>query len=211
MSGAPWKSGAVIDSLDWLAHPGSVGKAAVGEAHILDHAGKECPPGEPGTVWFSGGYGFEYHNDPEKTADAHNDRGFATVGDIGYLDADGYLFLTDRSVNMIISGGANIYPQEAENIRIMHPKVLDVALVGVPNENLGQEVKAVVQPVDRTDAGPDLEAELLAFVRARLASYKYPRSVDFAAELPQLDNGKLYKRVLRERYRAEAAGSRSDS
>ena len=194
-----------IDSVDWLAHPGSVGKAVVGDAHVLDEAGQECPLGEPGTVWFSGGYAFEYHNDPDKTAAAHNDRGYATVGDIGYLDADGYLFLTDRSVNMIISGGANIYPQEAENVLIMHPKVLDVAVFGVPNDDLGEEVKAVVQPVDWADADPDLEEELLAFARARLASYKCPRSVDFAAELPRLDNGKLYKRVLRERYRADAA------
>jgi len=193
-----------ITSTEWLAHPGSVGKAVVGEVHILDDDGEECPTGEPGTVWFSGGYAFEYHNDPEKTAAAHNERGYATVGDIGFLDADGYLFLTDRSVNMVISGGANIYPQEAENVLVMHPKVLDVAVFGVPNDDLGEEVKAVVQPVDWTDTGPELEAELIAFTHEHLASYKCPRSVDFARELPRLDNGKLYKRVLREQYRAKA-------
>ncbi|MSO78450.1 MAG: acyl-CoA synthetase [Acidimicrobiia bacterium] len=192
-----------VDSTEWMAHPGTVGKPVVGEAHILDDDGHELPPGEPGTVWFVGGYDFEYHNDPARTAAAHNDRGYATVGDIGYLDDDGYLYLTDRSVNLIISGGANIYPQEAENVLVMHPKVLDVAVLGVPNTDLGEEVKAVVQPVAWADAGPALEAELLAFAREHLASYKCPRSVDFEQELPRLDNGKLYKRLLRERYRAE--------
>ncbi len=193
-----------IDSDDWLAHPGSVGKAVVGEPHILDDDGVECPTGEPGTVWFSGGYDFEYHNDPEKTAAARNERGYATVGDIGRLDEDGYLYLTDRSVNMIISGGANIYPQEAENVLVMHPKVLDVAVFGVPNADLGEEVKAVVQPTDWADAGPELESQLIAFAREHLATFKCPRSVDFTRDLPRLDNGKLYKRILREQYREEA-------
>jgi acyl-CoA synthetase (AMP-forming)/AMP-acid ligase II len=194
-----------IGAEEWLSHPGSVGKAVVGEAHILDGDGHELPASEPGTVWFSGGYDFEYHNDPEKTASARNERGYATVGDVGYLDADGYLYLTDRSVNMVISGGANIYPQEAENVLVLHPKVLDVAAFGVPNDDLGEEVKAVVQPVDWADAGPDLEGELLAFAHEHLASYKCPRSVDFTQELPRLDNGKLYKQALREQYRAKAA------
>jgi len=194
-----------VDSKDWLAHPGTVGKPVVGEIHILDDTGHELPPGEPGTVWFSGGYAFEYHNDPGRTAAAHNEHGYATVGDIGSLDADGYLYLTDRSVNLIISGGANIYPQEAENILVTHPKVLDVAVIGVPNTDLGEEVKAVVQPVTWDDAGPGLERELIDFAREHLASYKCPRSVDFTRELPRLDNGKLYKRLLRDRYRADAS------
>ncbi len=192
-----------VDSNDWMAHPGTVGKPVVGEAHILDDDGEELPPGEPGTVWFVGGYDFEYHNDAARTKAAHNERGYATVGDIGYLDDEGYLYLTDRSVNLIISGGANIYPQESENVLVMHPKVLDVAVLGVPNTDLGEEVKAVVQPVAWSDAGPALEEELLAFAREHLASYKCPRSVDFEQELPRLDNGKLYKRLLRDRYRAD--------
>jgi long-chain acyl-CoA synthetase len=198
-----------IDSAEWLAHPGSVGRPVVGEAHILDELGVECATGETGTVWFRGGYEFDYHNDPEKTAAAHRAGGLATVGDIGYVDAAGYVYLTDRSVNLVISGGANIYPQEAENVLTMHPKVLDVAVLGVPNADLGEEVKAVVQPIEWDDAGPELAAELLAFVREHLASYKCPRSVDFSRSLPRLDNGKLYKTALREQYRAASASCRS--
>ena len=134
-----------IDSEDWLAHRGSVGKALLGTPHILDDDGNELPVGEPGTVWSEGGAEFEYHNDPEKTAGARNDRGWTTVGDIGYLDADGYLYLTDRKADMIISGGVNVYPQEAENVLIGHPAVDDVAVFGIPNPDLGEEVKAVVQ------------------------------------------------------------------
>ena len=189
-----------IDSAEWLAHPGSVGRPMVGEPHILDEFGEELPPGEPGTIWFANGYEFQYHDDPEKTRAAHNEQGYATVGDIGYLDADGYLHLTDRATNMIISGGVNIYPQEAENLLVTHPAVLDVAVLGVPDADLGEVVKAVVQPVDWATAGPDLEAELIAFTRAHLAAYKCPRSVDFDPALPRLDNGKLYKRLLRDRY-----------
>ena len=189
-----------IDSAEWLAHPGSVGRPMVGEPHILDDDGAELPPGEPGTVWFANGYPFHYHDDPEKTRSAHNEHGYATVGDVGYLDTDGYLYLTDRATNMIISGGVNIYPQEAENLLVTHPAVLDVAVIGVPDADLGEVVKAVVQPVDWDTAGPALEAELLAFTRAHLATYKCPRSVDFDPALPRLDNGKLYKRLLRDRY-----------
>jgi acyl-CoA synthetase (AMP-forming)/AMP-acid ligase II len=155
---------------------------------------------EPGVVYFAGGRPFEYHNDPDKTASIANDRGWRTLGDIGYLDDDGYLYLTDRQAHMIISGGVNIYPQEAENVLVTHPMVADVAVIGVPDAEMGEQVKAVVQAVDPSAAGPDLEAELLAFCRAELATYKCPRSVDFVDELPRDDNGKLYKRLLRERY-----------
>lgn len=184
---------------EWLAHPGSVGLATP-ELHIADDDGNELPPGQAGTIWFEGGYDSEYRNDPEKTAAARNAKGWRTFGDMGYVDADGYLFLTDRATFMIVSGGVNIYPQEAENALVMHPKVADVAVFGVPNDEFGEEVKAVVQPADWADAGPELEAELLAHCRARLAAYKCPRSVDFERALPRDENGKLYKRRLRERY-----------
>jgi long-chain acyl-CoA synthetase len=185
---------------EWLAHPGTVGRAMLGTIHILDDEGNELPPGETGTVWFGGGLDFEYHNDPDKTAEARDGRGYATVGDVGYLDDEGYLYLTDRRTYMIISGGVNIYPQEAENVLLDHERVLDAAVFGVPDDEMGEAVKAVVQPVNWEDAGPDFEAELLAFCRDRLAAYKCPRSVDFEPELPRLDTGKLYKRVLRDRY-----------
>ena len=184
---------------EWLAHPGSVGRP-LGECHILDEAGEERPPGEAGVVWFGGGRPFEYHNDPQKTASVTNDRGWRTLGDIGFLDEDGYLYLTDRHAHMIISGGVNIYPQEAENVLAGHPAVVDVAVIGVPDPEMGEAVRAVVQPVDPAAAGPDLEAELLAHCRAELATYKCPRQVDFVDELPRDPNGKLYKRRLRERY-----------
>ena len=189
-----------ITSEEWLAHRGSVGKPLVGELHILGEDGEERPTGEAGTIYFGNGGTFEYHNDPEKTASARNEHGWSTLGDIGYVDEDGYLYLTDRKSYMIISGGVNIYPQEAENVLTMHPKVMDVAVIGVPNEDFGEEVKAVVQPVDMAEAGPDLERELLAFCKEQLAGYKCPRSVDFQEELPRHPTGKLYKRLLRDRY-----------
>jgi long-chain acyl-CoA synthetase len=193
----------MIWSEDWLAHPGSVGKAYTGTLHILDEDDHELPIGETGVVWFEPSERslvFEYHKDPEKTASAHNRDGWATVGDMGYLDEDGYLYLTDRRDFMIVSGGVNIYPQEAENVLITHPKVLDVAVFGVPNEEMGEEVKAVVQPIDMADAGPGLEQELIEHCRGKLAHYKCPRTVDFDAELPRQPTGKLYKRLLRDRY-----------
>lgn len=190
-----------IDSHDWLAHPGSVGRAMLGEVVICDDDGNELSPGEQGTVWFRGAATFEYHNDPDKTAGAKNDRGdMATVGDVGYVDEDGFLYLTDRKSFMIISGGANIYPQEAENLLVTHPKVLDVAVIGVPDDDLGEAVKAVVQLPPGVEPSPALEAELIAFTRDHLAHYKCPRSVDFVDELPRLPTGKLYKRLLRDRY-----------
>ena len=179
---------------------GTVGRAILGTIRIVDDDGNELPTGEPGTIYFEGGPQFEYHNDPEKTQSSRNDKGWSTLGDVGYLDDDGFLYLTDRKAYMIISGGVNIYPQEAENVLITHPKVADVAVFGVPNDEFGEEVKAVVQPADLSAAGPDLERELIAFCRQELAHYKCPRTIDFDPELPRLPTGKLYKGVLRDRY-----------
>ncbi|MBW2269859.1 MAG: acyl-CoA synthetase [Deltaproteobacteria bacterium] len=189
-----------IDTEQWLAHPGSVGRAVRGTLHILDDEGRELPPGEQGGVYFEKGGRFEYHNAPEKTASSQTAAGWSTLGDIGYLDDEGYLYLTDRKANVINSGGVNIYPQEAENTLISHPKVADVAVFGVPSEDFGEEVKAVVQPLDMADAGPALERELIAYCHGQLAKFKCPRSVDFEVELPRHPTGKLYKRLLKDRY-----------
>jgi long-chain acyl-CoA synthetase len=192
-----------INSADWLAHPGSVGKSMLGPIHILDDDGKEVPAGEVGTVWFEPPAtrpGFEYHKDAEKTRDSFNDKGWSTVGDMGYLDTDGYLYLTDRRTFMIVSGGVNIYPQEAENVLIDHPKVYDVAVFGIPDAEMGERVHGVVQPTDWDAAGPELERELLEFVQSKLAHYKCPKAIDFERELPREQTGKLYKRLLRDRY-----------
>jgi len=185
---------------DWLAHPGTVGRALQGTVHIVGEDGEELAAGEPGTVYFEGGGKFEYHNDEEKTRGAYDERGWSTLGDVGYLDDEGYLYLTDRKAFMIISGGVNIYPQEAENVLVTHPKVLDVAVFGVPNADFGEEVKAVVQLIDPAEAGPDTERELLGFCRTQLAGVKCPRSIDFRAELPRHPTGKLYKRLLKDEY-----------
>ncbi|MEN9727299.1 MAG: hypothetical protein RL434_1665 [Pseudomonadota bacterium] len=186
---------------EWLAHPGTVGRVLLGELHILDEEGKECPVGTAGTVWFKTATPFEYYNDEAKTREARSSDGsMSTVGDVGYVDADGFLYLTDRKTYMIISGGVNIYPQECENLLITHPKVADAAVFGVPNEDLGEEVKAVVQVMPGITANQALAEELIAFCHEHLARQKCPRSVDFEAELPRLPTGKLYKRVLRDRY-----------
>jgi acyl-CoA synthetase (AMP-forming)/AMP-acid ligase II len=189
-----------IDSREWLAHKGSVGRPLRGEVHILDDDGKPLPPRRPGVIYFANAGTFEYHNAPEKTAESRTADGFSTLGDIGYVDEEGYLYLTDRKANMIISGGVNIYPQEAENVLITHPKVADVAVFGIPNEDFGEEVKAVVQPLDMADAGPELERELIEYCQRQLAKIKCSRLVDFEAELPRHPTGKLYKRLLRDRY-----------
>jgi long-chain acyl-CoA synthetase len=193
-----------IDTPAWLRHKGSVGKALIGTPHVLDDSGAELPAGQVGTVWFSGGPRFEYHNDPGKTAAAYDERGWGTLGDLGWLDEEGFLYLADRRTDLIISGGVNIYPKEVEDVLILHPAVADVAVIGVPDEEMGQQVKAVVEPADPQGAGPGLAAELIGYCRERLAHYKCPRSVDFDRELPRLPSGKLLKRVIRERYPAAA-------
>ncbi|MDX1884387.1 acyl-CoA synthetase [Mycolicibacterium sp. 120270] len=192
-------AGTTIGPEEWLAHPGSVGKP-FSPVHVLDEDGAELPAGQAGELYFEGGPAFEYFKDPAKTASVANDRGWRSLGDMGYVGDDGYLYLTDRSTFTIVSGGVNIYPQEAENVLVMHPKLVDAAVFGVPNEEFGEEVKAVVQPADGVQPGPELEAELIDYCRARLATYKCPRTVDFDAELPRDPNGKLYKRRIRDRY-----------
>ncbi|MFZ0831802.1 MAG: methylmalonyl Co-A mutase-associated GTPase MeaB [Mycobacterium sp.] len=188
-----------ISAQEWLAHPGSVGRP-VEECHIVGEDGEELPTGHVGVVYFGGGRAFEYHNDPDKTASVANADGWRTLGDMGYLDEDGYLYLTDRLAHMIISGGVNIYPQEAENVLAGHPAVADVAVFGVPDEEMGEAVKAVVQPAESATAGLDLEEELIAYCCSELATYKCPRTVDFVDQLPRDPSGKLYKRLLRDRY-----------
>jgi long-chain acyl-CoA synthetase len=189
------------NSAEWLAHPGTVGRPILGELLILDGEGKPCLAGADGTIWFRGATAFEYFHDPVKTSESRSsDDAASTVGDVGHVDADGYLYLTDRKSYMIISGGVNIYPQESENILSAHPAVRDVAVIGVPNDDLGEEVKAVVQLVDPAAAGPGLAEDLIAYCRDRLAHFKCPRTVDFVAELPRSETGKLYKRRLRDAY-----------
>ncbi|MCC6920608.1 MAG: acyl-CoA synthetase [Alphaproteobacteria bacterium] len=187
-------------SEDWLAHPGTVGRAMLGTLHIVGEDGNDVPTGEEGVIFFEGGPAFEYHNSPEKTADSRNAQGWSTLGDVGKLDSEGYLYLTDRKAFMIISGGVNIYPQETEDVLIGHPKVADVAVVGVPNEDFGEEVKAVVQPANWADANDALAAELMTYAREKLSPIKCPRSIDFMQELPRHPTGKLYKRLIRDAY-----------
>ena len=192
---------AMCDSAEWLAHPGTVGRPVAGELHVLDDAMREVPIGETGKLWFKTASPFEYFNDPVKTAEANSpDRTMSTVGDIGHVDEEGYIYLTDRAAFMIISGGVNVYPQECENLLITHPKVADAAVFGAPNEDLGEEVKAVVQLMPEFGPCADIADELMAFCSANLARHKCPRSIDFEAELPRLPTGKLYKGPLRERY-----------
>jgi long-chain acyl-CoA synthetase len=191
-----------ISSEEWLLKPGSVGKARWGILHVCDDEGRELPARQEGLIYFEGGWNFEYLNDPGKTRDARNplNPGWSTLGDVGYVDEDGYLFLTDRKSFMIISGGVNIYPQEAENRLISHPRVMDAAVIGVPHPEMGEAVKAIVQPVDWADANDAFADELIAWCRAELSPVKCPRSVDFDRALPRQDNGKLYKRQIRDRY-----------
>jgi fatty-acyl-CoA synthase len=187
----------------WLKYPGTVGQPILGTIHICDDDGAELANGEPGLVYFElPEMPFSYHKDEEKTKEAQHPQhsNWSALGDVGYVNDEGYLFLTDRATFMIISGGVNIYPQEIEDALIMHPKIADVAVFGTPNEEMGEEVKAVVQPAEGIEPGPDLAAELLEYAREHIAHYKCPRSIDFEAELPRLPTGKLYKRLLKDRY-----------
>ena len=193
-----------IRSEEWLDHRGSVGRSLGPPLHVCDEAGEALPVGETGLVYFDSpsGLPFEYHNDLDKTRGTLNPRNpnWSTLGDVGHLDEDGYLYLTDRQAYMVISGGVNVYPQEVENALVMHPAVMDVAVFGVPDDDLGEQVKAVVEPAPGVAAGAELERQLIAYCREHLAAVKCPRSIDFAAELPRLPTGKLYKRLLRDRY-----------
>ncbi len=187
-----------LDSAEWLAHPGSVGRSMRGAIHIMSDDGEtERARGETGLIYFDGGTPFAYHNDPAKTAASRNSRGWTTIGDIGFLDAEGYLYLTDRRDDVIISGGVNVYPQEVEQILAAHEAVLDVAVFGVPNEEFGEEVKALVVLASPL---PDAAAALDKWLQGRLAGFKRPRSYDFVETLPRLPTGKLLKRELRARY-----------
>ena len=188
-------------SADWLAHRGTVGRPIMGVLHIVGEDNEtELPAGEEGVVFFESDNIFEYHDDPEKTASSRNSKGWSTLGDVGKVDGDGFLYLTDRKSFMIISGGVNIYPQEIENHLVTHPKVADVAVVGGPHDEMGEEVIAVIQPADMADATDAFRAELIAYAREKLSGVKIPRRIDFMEALPRHDTGKLYKRLLRDQY-----------
>ncbi len=189
-----------VGSEAWMAHKGTVGKAVYGILHVCDDDGNDVPLRTEGLIYFEGASNFEYHGDPEKTASTRNASGWSTLGDIGWMDEDRYLYLTDRKSFMIISGGVNIYPQEIENHLITHPAVADVAVIGGPHDEMGEEVIAVIQPVDMAQTGDALRDELTAYARAKLSGVKIPRRIDFRAELPRHDTGKLYKRLLRDEY-----------
>ena len=190
----------LIDSRQWLEHPGSVGKAVVGTVRICDEDGEPLPPRTEGAVYFEGGPSFVYHNDPEKTQAATNRHGWTTLGDVGWLDEDGFLYLTDRKSFMIISGGVNIYPQEIENLLVVHPRIADAAVVGAPDPEMGEMVVAVIQPADWEDANDAFAEELLVWLRPQISGVKMPRRVDFMQELPRHPTGKLYKRLIRDAY-----------
>jgi acyl-CoA synthetase (AMP-forming)/AMP-acid ligase II len=189
-------------SAEWLEHKGTVGRAIFGELHVCDENGDEVPVGSEGQIYFGGTTPPNYHNDPEKNASALNPKhpDWSSLGDVGKVDEDGFLYLTDRKAFMIISGGVNIYPQEAENVLITHPKVADVAVIGVPDEEFGESVKAIVQPMPGIVPSDELAAELLEFCRGELSKIKCPKSLDFDLELPRHPTGKLYKRLIRDRY-----------
>jgi long-chain acyl-CoA synthetase len=195
-SGSEGAGFCAIGPEEWLAHPGSVGRSLLGAAHILGPDGEELPVGEEGQVWFETASRFEYHGDPAKTAAAYNERGWSTLGDIGRVDDEGYLYLTDRVSNMIISGGVNVYPREAEDVLVVHPAVADVVVIGVPDADLGETVRAVVQAAPGSEPGDALGAELIEHCRGEIAHFKCPTSVVFLDELPRLPTGKLAKRML---------------
>jgi long-chain acyl-CoA synthetase len=194
-----------IGSAEWLEHPGSVGRPLLGTPHILADDGTELGAGEVGQIWIEGPRVFEYHNDAAKTAGAFNDRDWSTLGDLGHVDADGYLFLSDRRTDLIITGGVNVYPREIEEALAMHPAVADVAVIGVPEPEMGEEIRAVVQPAPGVTGSPELAAELIEHCAGQLARFKRPRQVDFVAELPRLPSGKILRRVVRDSYQQQAA------
>ncbi len=192
-----------LSCAEWLAHPGSVGRARTGILHICDETGTELPAGEPGLVYFERDeMPFAYHKDPERTRAAQHRAHptWSTLGDVGYVDAEDYLYLTDRKAFMIISGGVNIYPREIEDVLITHPKVRDVAVFGLPDPEMGEQVKAVIEPADGIAPSEALATELLAHAARHLARYKLPKSIDFTEDLPRLPTGKLYKQALRDKY-----------
>jgi acyl-CoA synthetase (AMP-forming)/AMP-acid ligase II len=190
-----------INSEDWLAHPGSVGKPLMGAAHVTDEDGNELPNGEPGQIWFESEHRFEYHGDRQKTAEAWDDRGWMTLGDVGYVDDEGYVYLTDRVSNMIISGGVNIYPRETEDVLIGHPAVHDVAVIGIPHPDMGEAVRAVVQLTEPVDDEEAMADELIQYCRERLSHFKCPTSVVFVDQLPRLPSGKIAKRMFSDEVR----------
>ncbi len=194
-----------ISSEEWLTHQGSVGRALGAIIHICDEEGNEVPARTEGTVYFESNSQFRYHNDPEKSAASrHPDHpSWSMLGDVGWLDDEGYLYLTDRKSFMIISGGVNIYPQEIENLLVSHPRVVDAAVIGAPDDEMGERVLAIVQPLVWSDAGDALAEELRVYLRASLSGVKMPRQIDFREELPRHATGKLYKRLLRDEYWAD--------
>ena len=196
-----------VTSAEWLERPGSVGRALTGIVRVCDENGDELPRGTEGQIFFEPTEGmvpFEYHNDPAKTADARNKHGWSSLGDVGYEDEDGYVFLTDRKSFMIISGGVNIYPQEIENLLVAHPRVADAAVIGAPDPDMGEKVVAVVQPLDWADATPEFAEELKAYLAPQLSRLKMPKQIDFREALPREATGKIYKRLLRDEYWAKA-------
>ncbi len=198
-SGTEGNGQTAIGPDEWLAHPGSVGRPILGEVHIVGDDGSELPPGEKGRVYFSGGSRFEYYKDPQKTADAYDHRGWSTLGDIGYLDGEDYLYLSDRASHMIITGGVNVYPREVEDVLLGHPAVRDAAVFGIPDPEFGEQVKAAVELTDAARGAVTAES-LIDYCRARLAHLKCPRSVDFHDALPRHQTGKLYKEALKRPY-----------
>ncbi|WP_293876118.1 MULTISPECIES: acyl-CoA synthetase [unclassified Sphingomonas] len=205
-SGTEGNGWTMIDSAEWLRKPGSVGRAVIGTPHICDDAANDLPPGREGAIYFEGGPRFSYHNDPAKTAAVANVHGWTTLGDVGRLDEDGYLYLTDRQSFMIISGGVNVYPQEIENVLVTHPRIADAAVVGAPDPDFGEKVVAVIQPVDWADANEGFAEEIRQWLRGQLSGIKVPRQIDFMPQLPREPTGKLYKRLIRDAYR-QAAGA----
>lgn len=188
---------------EWLSHQGSVGKAVLGKLHICDEDGNELAANQSGTVYFSGLPDFEYYKDPEKTCEAYNYKGYSTLGDIGHMDEDGFLYLTDRRAFTIVSGGVNIYPQEIENILILHPKVADVAVLGMPNPEFGEEVVAVIEPVTMPESVADFADTISRYCKDKLAGFKCPRQIILQAQLPRMPNGKLLKRLIKDQLLSE--------